>query len=225
MQYNTECLIRKSRLNGYKQNKLIELFVEGSTARTAATHVDVNKNTASYYFQRLRQIICCNNRYFESFSPEIKSDENHCTDSSCQRCHYYKGAQAHYVENEISIFILLKSNNEIFTAIVPDTKTNTLAPAIREKIKAGSIISSNSWRNHHTMGIPELKYSQANRLNIFCKQTKDHMRKFNGTPKEQFHLLFKEFAWRFNNPDPKNLLIQLNQWVKNDMGLLPLVIK
>ena len=209
--------MRKSRLSCYKQNKLIELFVEGSTARTAATHVDVNKNTASYYFQRLRQIICCNNRYFDSVTPEIKSDENHYA-ASCEPCHHYEGYKAHYVENEISVFILLMSNNDIFTTIAPDTKIYTLPPPIREKIKAGGIVSSNNWRNFHTMSLPEFKSSQASRLRIFWKQTKDHMRKFNGIPKEQFHLLLKEFAWRFNNPDPKTLLIQLNQWVRSDMG-------
>ncbi|HEZ2984788.1 TPA: IS1595 family transposase, partial [Neisseria meningitidis] len=34
--------------------KLIELFVAGVTARKAAELVGVNKNTAAYYFHRLR---------------------------------------------------------------------------------------------------------------------------------------------------------------------------
>jgi transposase len=42
--------MRRSRLSWYKQNQLIELFVAGTTARTAAALVDVNKTTASYYF-------------------------------------------------------------------------------------------------------------------------------------------------------------------------------
>ena len=49
--------MRKSRLSKYKQSRLIELFVAGTTARTAAALVDINKTTASYYFQRLRQLI------------------------------------------------------------------------------------------------------------------------------------------------------------------------
>ena len=44
------------------------------------------------------------------------------------------------------------------------------------------------------------------------------MRKFNGVPKEQFHLFLKECEWRFNNSDPKVQLRQLNQWVKEEMG-------
>ena len=49
--------MRKSRLSQHKQNKLIELFVAGVTARTASELVNVNKNTAAYYFHRLRLLI------------------------------------------------------------------------------------------------------------------------------------------------------------------------
>ena len=42
--------MRKSRLSQHKQNKLIELFVAGVTARTASELVNVNKNTATITF-------------------------------------------------------------------------------------------------------------------------------------------------------------------------------
>ena len=44
------------------------------------------------------------------------------------------------------------------------------------------------------------------------------MRKFNGIPKEHFHLFLKECQWRFNNPDPKAQFIQVKQLVKDHMG-------
>jgi len=43
--------MRKSRLSWYKQSRLIELFIAGSTARIAASLIDVTKFTARYYFQ------------------------------------------------------------------------------------------------------------------------------------------------------------------------------
>jgi transposase-like protein len=49
--------MRKSRLSVYKQDRLIEHFVSGSTARTAASLVGVNKSTAAYFYCRLREII------------------------------------------------------------------------------------------------------------------------------------------------------------------------
>ena len=50
--------MRKSRLSQEKQERLIEYFVSGATARTAAARVDVHRNTAALYFHRLRQLIC-----------------------------------------------------------------------------------------------------------------------------------------------------------------------
>ena len=49
--------MRKSRLSQHKQGRLIEHFVAGTTARTAARLCGVHRNTAAYYFLRLREII------------------------------------------------------------------------------------------------------------------------------------------------------------------------
>ena len=49
--------MRKSKLSTYKQRHLIEHFVAGSTARTAASICNVNHKTAAFYYHRLREII------------------------------------------------------------------------------------------------------------------------------------------------------------------------
>ncbi len=65
--------MRKSRLSAYKQDRLIEHFVSGSTARTAAKLIHVNKTTAAYYFHRLREIIAleCKNEALLSGEFEV----------------------------------------------------------------------------------------------------------------------------------------------------------
>jgi len=67
--------MRRSRLSQYKQNKLIELFVAGVTAGTAARLVGVNKNTAAYYFHRLRLLIFHSSPHLEMFDGE--ADESY----------------------------------------------------------------------------------------------------------------------------------------------------
>jgi transposase len=64
--------MRKSRLSKYKQNRLIELFVAGTTARTAAALVDVNLKTAIYYFDRLRTAIYLNDKSVEQLTGDIE---------------------------------------------------------------------------------------------------------------------------------------------------------
>ena len=57
--------MRKSRLSLVKQARLIEHFVAGTTARCAADLIGVNRNTAAYYFQRLRKIIFDEHEYMK----------------------------------------------------------------------------------------------------------------------------------------------------------------
>ena len=68
--------IRKSRLSKEKQERLMEHFVSGSTARCAAELVGVNKSTAAYYFHRLRDIIHQATEDEAPFSGEIEVDES-----------------------------------------------------------------------------------------------------------------------------------------------------
>ncbi len=69
--------MRKSRLSQYKQNKLIELFVAGVTARTAAQLANVNKTTAAYYFHRLRLLIYQHSQHLEILDGEVEADESY----------------------------------------------------------------------------------------------------------------------------------------------------
>ena len=58
--------MRKSRISQTKQDRLIEHFIAGSTARTAASLLGVHRNSAALYFRRLRQII--------AYELEVESD-------------------------------------------------------------------------------------------------------------------------------------------------------
>lgn len=69
--------MRKSRISKDKQDRLIEHFVSGSTARTAACLVDVNKTTAAYYFYRLREIIALETENVLMLSGEFEVDESY----------------------------------------------------------------------------------------------------------------------------------------------------
>jgi hypothetical protein len=49
--------MRKSRRSIYKQDRLLEHFVAGTSARTAASFCGVNRQTAAFYFHRLPEVI------------------------------------------------------------------------------------------------------------------------------------------------------------------------
>ena len=105
--------MRKSRLSDYKQKHLIELFVAGTTARTAASLVGVNKTTASYYFLRLRQIIYDNNQEHDVFSGEIELDESYFGGMR-------KGKRGRGAASKVPVFGLLKRNGKVYAAMIPN---------------------------------------------------------------------------------------------------------
>jgi transposase len=69
--------MRKSRLSWAQQERLIEHFVAGTTARTAASLVGVNKNTATFYFHRLRESIALHCEESASFFGETEVNESY----------------------------------------------------------------------------------------------------------------------------------------------------
>ncbi|MCI7352997.1 MAG: transposase, partial [[Actinobacillus] rossii] len=111
--------MRKNRLSQYKQTKLIELFVAGVTARTAAELVNVNKTTAAFYFHRLRLLIYQNSLHLEMFEGEIEADESYF---GGQR----KGKRGRGAAGKIAVFGLLKRNGRVYTVAVPNTQSATL---------------------------------------------------------------------------------------------------
>lgn len=76
--------MRKSRLSPWKQARLIEYFVSGTTARTTAALVGVNKSTAAYYFLRLRMIITQTLAEEMPFAGAIEVDESYGRSSKGQ---------------------------------------------------------------------------------------------------------------------------------------------
>ena len=214
--------MRKSRLSKSKQDKLIEHFVAGTTARCAASLVGVNFKTAAYYFRRLRELIAHHTEQAatEAFSGEIEVDESYFGG-------HRKGNRGRGAAGKVPVFGLLKRGGRVYTQIIPDAKSSTLVPIIEKKVIPDSIVYSDCWRGYNTLDVTDFKHYRINHSKLFAdrknhingienfwNQAKRHMRKFNGIPKEQFQLFLKECEWRFNNPNPKTQLNQIRQWVR-----------
>ena len=214
--------MRKSRLSFYKQDRLVEHFVSGSTARTAAALVCVNKSTAAYFYHRLREIIILEieQENHEVFDGEIEVDESYFGDRR-------KGKRGRGAAGKVPVFGLLKRKGRVYTKIIPNASSATLLPIIQQKVVPDSIVYSDCWRGYNVLDVSDLKHFRINHSKLFAdkknhingienfwNQAKRHLRKFNGVPKEHFGLFLKECEWRFNNSDPSAKLIELRQWVR-----------
>lgn len=216
--------MRKSRLSQHKQNKLIELFVAGVTARTAAELVNVNKTTAAYYFHRLRLLIYQNSPHLEMFDGEVESDESYFGGTRKGKCG--RGAAG-----KTAVFGLLKRNGKVYTVAVPNTQSTTLLPIIREQVKPDSIVYTDFYRSYDVLDVSEFnhfrinhsthfaeKQNHINGIENFWNQAKRHLRKFNGIPKAHFELYLKECEWRFNHSNLKSQISILKQLVKGSLS-------
>ena len=213
--------MRKSRLSKAKQDKLLEHFVAGTTARCASALVGVNFKTGSYYFQRLREIIAAQveQESYEVFEGEIEVDESYFGGTR-------KGLRGRGASGKVPVFGLLKRGGKVYTKVISDASSTTLLPIIASKVVPDSIVYSDCWRSYNALDVSGFKHYRINHSKIFAdkhnhingienfwNQAKRHMRKFNGVPKTHFELFLKECEWRFNNPSPKLQLDNLKQWV------------
>ena len=215
--------MRKSRLSWSKQTRLIEHLVAGTTARTAASLVGVNKSTASYYFERLRTIIYQATEDASPLSGEIEVDESYFGKVR-------KGKRGCGAAGKVPVFGLLKRGGKVYTKVISDTKGATLKAIMEDKIVPDSIVYSDTYRSYNVLDVSAFKHYRINHSILFAdrknhingienfwNQAKRHLRRFNGVSKATFPLFLKECEWRFNNPDPKTQLTLLNQWVKTSM--------
>ncbi|HAS8353707.1 TPA: IS1595 family transposase [Vibrio vulnificus] len=197
----------KSRLSQYKQERLLELFIAGSTARIAAEFVGVHRNTAAYYFHRLRVLIAEHVDKHTWFDGEIEFDES-----------YFGGRRKG------------QRGGKVYTKVIPDVKSRTLLPIIESKIYPDSIVYTDNFASYDVLNVSDFKHYRINHstqfvdkkdrqnyingIENFWNQAKRHMRKFNGIPKAHFELYLKECEWRFNTLSTKQQLIIIKQIVK-----------
>lgn len=217
--------MRKSRLSRYKQDRLLEHFVAGTTSRVAAGLCGVHRNSSAFYFHRLRQIIAlemeaeCD----AMFGGEIEVDESYFGGRR-------KGRRGRGAAGKVPVFGLLKRGGKVYTKVIPDASSATLMPIIERKVIPDSIVYSDYWRGYNVLDTSAFRHCRINHSRLFAKdrnhingienfwnQAKRHMRKFNGVPRAHFALYLKECEWRFNNSDPAVQLSQLKQWVKGNL--------
>ena len=210
--------MRKSRLSQYKQNKLIELFVAGVTARIAAELTNVNKSTAAYYFHRLRLLIYKNSSHLEMFDGEVEADESYFGG-------HRKGKRGRGAAGKTAVFGLLKRNDKVYTVAVPNTQTATLLPIIREQVTPDSIVYTDCYKGYDVLDVSGFihhrinhskefadRQNHINGIGNFWNQVKRVLRKYNGIDRKSFPLFLKECEFRFNFGTPSRQLKILRDW-------------
>ena len=136
---------RRSRLSLRQQSELIKLFVAGATGRTAGELVDVHRNTAVSYFMRLRRLIAAHLPSYR-LSEEVEADENYFGGVR-------KGKRGRGAAGKTAVLGLLKRSGKVYTAIIPDARTETLMPIIEEQVEPDSIVYTDAFKAYNAVFI------------------------------------------------------------------------
>ena len=96
----------------------MEHFVAGTTARCAAGLVDTNFKTATFYYHRLRMLICLATENESAFAGEIEVDESYFGG-------HRKGKRVRGAASKVSVFGILKRRGKVQTKVIADTKAKT----------------------------------------------------------------------------------------------------
>jgi len=213
--------IKHCKLKRFEQLRLLEYFVAGTPARTAADLVNVHRNSAVRFFHKLREKIALEQQNrSEQFCGKIELDESYFGGIR-------KGKRGRGAAGKTPVFGILKRGGKVYTQVINNTKSETLLPIIRQKIKPDSVVYTDSYRSYNALDISEFKHFRINHSELFAhkqnhingienfwNQAKRHLRKYNGVPKNNFNLFLKECEWRFNMGAPSQLLKDLKKLLK-----------
>jgi transposase len=206
------------------QRRLLEFFVLQVTARSAADLVGIQANTAALFYHKIRQVIAAqlDLQAEEMLGGEIELDESYFGGAR-------KGKRGRGATGKVIVFGILKRGDRVYTKVIADTKAKTLMPIIIRKIAPDSVVYTDCYRSYnaldvsgfhhhrinHSTHFAEQKTNHINGIENFWSQAKRVLRKYNGIPKQHFHLFLKECEFRFNYGSPKEQLTILKKWCFN----------
>ena len=102
---------------------------------------------------------------------------------------------------KVPVFGLLNHGGRVYTKIIPDARSKTLMPIIKRKVVPDSIVYSGGWKGYNVLDVSDFKQSRISHFKLFAdkqnhitgiekfwNQTKRHMRKYTGVPRDHFPL-------------------------------------
>jgi transposase len=210
---------RRCRISVYRQSKLLEYFVGGVPARTAAELAGVNRHSATLYYQKLRDVIAYEREQKNPLmAGSLELDESYFGG-------HRKGNRGRGAAGKIPVFGILERGGEIFTRVIEDASSATLMPIINNKIALDSIVYTDSWKAYDAIDVTQFRHFRINHSKLFAdkgnhingienfwNQAKRTLRKYNGIPPKSFPLFLKECEFRFNIRSPAKQLATLKTW-------------
>jgi transposase len=185
----------------------------------------VNRHSATLFYHKLREVIAARLGALapERFAGEVEVDESYFGGRR-------KGKRGRGAGGKVPVFGLLKRGGKVHTLVIPNAAGRTLMPIMRRTIKPDAIIYTDSFAAYDVLDVSEFRHRRINHrqrfadggnhingIENFWNQAKRHLRRYNGIPRQHFHLYLKECEWRFNYRPADRMMATLREW----LGLPP----
>ena len=202
--------LRRSRLTDRQNERLLDHFVAGTPARTAAELAGVNRNTARLFYCKLREIIA----------------QNLARDARLQDA---PGVDASRLKSPgtLPLFALLKSGRRVHVVMLQDNPRAVPSPASSPAAQPDAVVHADSAELPRVVDVSRFRHERArdrrrtsggrapiDNIENFWSQAKRHLRRYNGIPRGHLHLFLKECEWRFNFGSPRQLKRVLKSWIR-----------
>lgn len=148
-----------------QQEELIKYFCAGVSARSAAEVSGVNRNTAILFYHKLREVILAalDAELPEMLAGEIEVDESYFGG-------HRKGKRGRGAGGKVPVFGLLKRQGKVHVMMVPNARSDTLIPIIREKIMPDSVVYTDNWSSYDVLDVSEFHHMRINHSKRFVDQ-------------------------------------------------------
>ncbi len=196
----------------------------GTPARTAAELVEVNRNTATHFYHRLREVIAARLAHAGSSGGTGVVEVHESYLGGARR-----GQKGGAPKGTPPVFGMLTRGGKIHTVMVPNTRQDTLLPILRTRINPESLVYTNASHVSDALSRLGVRYRKVvprdrfapgpahmNGIENFWNQARRHLRKYNGIPSHHLHLYLKECEWRFNYGSAGQLLKTLEHWLMQE---------
>ena len=216
--------LKHSRLSAGQTRRLLEHFVAGTPARTAAELIEVNRNTATHFYHRIREVIAAHLAGIAG-SDSVADMEIHGSYFGGTR----KSQKASAAGDSAPVFGLLTRGGKVHTVMVPNTREDTLLPILRTRVRPDTLVYTNATQVSAALkrlGVRHRKVDQDDRfapgpahlngIENFWNQARRHLSKYNGIPGHHLHLYLKECEWRFNCGSAGERLKILESWLQQE---------
>ena len=99
----------------------------------------------------------------EVFDGQIEADESYFDG-------HRKGKRGRDAAGKVAVFGILKRQGKVFTVVVENTKSETLLPVIKRKIKPDSWVYTDTYRSYDALDVSEFHHAQINHSEIFAER-------------------------------------------------------